>query len=103
MKSSIATPRARAELGLYHLGDRARLVTDRRDQGRHVVHRADEDHAECDPEQRGEPAEELAREDRTHDRACGGDRREVLPEQVCARRRDEVDAVLVATGGRGRA
>ena len=69
----------------------------RRDERREVVHGADEDDAERDPEHARHPAELLAGEDRPGDRAGRGDRAEVLPEQVEGPRRDEVDAVVDAS------
>ena len=74
-----------------------------RGQRREIVHRADEHHAEADPQQARQPAEGLAGEDRARDRARRGDGGEVLREQVERPRRDEVDAVVVAGAPASRA
>jgi hypothetical protein len=70
-------------------------------QGREVVHRADEDHAHRDPQQRRQPAELPGGQDRPDDRAGRGDGAEVLAEQVERLGRHEVDAVLVRVGRGG--
>jgi hypothetical protein len=64
------------------------------------VHGADEDDADSDPQDAGQPAELVARQDGPDDGAGGGDRREVLSEQVEGLGRDEVDAVGVGVGRR---
>ena len=46
------------------LGDGAPAVADGGHEAREVVHGADEDHPEADPEQAGQPAELLAGQDR---------------------------------------
>jgi hypothetical protein len=92
-------PGAAPEVDLDHLGDRLGVVAHRGDQRRRVVDRADEDHAEADPQEARQPAELLARQDRSDDRPGGGDRREVLPEEVERPGRHEVDAVGLAVGG----
>jgi hypothetical protein len=95
-------PRLLTELRADDLGDRLAAMAHRRDQRGEVVHRADQDHAEADPQQRRQPAELLPSHDRTGDRARRRDRRKVLAEQVERTRRDEVDAVVDRDGRRHR-
>ncbi len=80
-----------------------RAMAHRGGEAREVVDGADQDHAERDPQQAGQPAEGLGGEDRPRDRSGRRDGREVLREQIERPRRHEVDLVVDLDRGSGRA
>ena len=76
-----------------HFGDRAGLVPDRRDEGCHIVDAANEDRPDQNPQQRGQPAEQIAGNDWTDDRASGRNGRKMLAEEQIRFGRDKIDIV----------
>ena len=82
------------QVAAHDLADRGAAVAHRGDQAGKVVDAADEDRAEDDPQQRRQPAEPDAGQDRPDDGPGGGDGREVLSEQQAGRGRDKVLAVV---------
>ena len=80
------------------LGHRARLMPDRAMRARNRAC-ADEHSTDDHPQERRQPSEVDRGHDRAHDRPGGGDRREVLAEEIGGPGGDEVDAVLLGGGG----
>ena len=70
------------------------LVPDGGDQRAHVVHAADEDAAQHNPDKCRNPTEHDARQNRPVDRAGRGDRGEVLPQQHALLGRNIVQSVV---------
>ena len=87
-----------ADVVLYDLADGAAAVTDGREQSAEVVHGAEEDTADDDPEENGQPAEH-SRLDGAVDGAGAGDGREVVAHQDGGVGRDKV--LVVEFGVRG--
>jgi hypothetical protein len=81
-------------------GDAAGAVADRGEKAAGVVDAADEDRAEDDPEERGEPPEREAGENRAHDGSGGGDRGEVPAEDHGGGGGDIVIAIFHLDGRR---
>ena len=92
----------RADLLAHHLAERLAAAPQRADQDGEVLHRAAQHHADQDVERAGQVAE-LGGQDRAHQRARPGDRREVVAEHHPAVGRDEVLAVAPLVRGRRRA
>src|SRR5262245_8728231 len=67
-------------------------------QRRKIVHSANEHDTDRDPEQRRQPTKHHASDDRTRDRPCRRNRREVLPEQIKPRCRNVIDTVFACDG-----
>ena len=86
-----------AEFLLNDIRDAAALVAHGEEHRREVVHRAHEDAAQQDPQQRGQPAE-LGGQHGPHDWPGARDRGEVVPEEHGGVRGDVVHAVLQCLG-----
>ena len=84
-----------------HLRDRTGFVANGGHERREVVHAADEDAADEDPQECRHPAERHSGEDRADDRSGRRNRREMLPEQELRRDRLVVDVVSERDGGGG--
>ena len=82
---------------LHDLTDRAAVVTDGGEQRAKVVHGAEEDATEDAPQENRHPAEDCSL-DRSVNRACAGDGREVVTHQNGGVCRNEVLAVVAGVG-----